>query len=518
MTKGKQHPRTRITTLKDANTEIERLRAKIDKLAGGQDLREPIAIIGMGCRFPGGVRTPDDFWGLLNSGRDVLRDIPGDRWDIDEHYSPEVGAPGKIYVRQGYYLDNIDQFDPQFFGLSPREAESLDPQQRLVMEVCWETLEHAGIAPSSLKGGNTGVFVGQYWDDYSSQRIYSTDNIEIDRYAQLSALRGLTAGRICHILDSHGPAIQLDTACSSSSLAVHLACQSLRSGESDVALAGGVSLILAPEHLIGICQMAALSPDGRCKTFDASADGFGQGEGCGMIAMKRLSDAQAEGDNVLAVIRGSAANHDGQARTVTTPSGPAQRAMLKNALQDAGVEPHQVDFVETHGTGTPLGDPIEVSAIGRVFCKNRKKTLYLGAVKANVGHLDSAAGIAGLIKVVLSLQHKTIPAHLNFSEPNRHIPWNDWPIKIPLENTTWEGRERVAGISAFGMSGTNVHIIVSGAPEPIAPDGDQLPNSTTTQLLTLSAHTNVALSNLVKRYADMLDAEDNLKELNLGNL
>ena len=518
MTKGKQHPRTRITTLKDANTEIERLRAKIDKLAGGQDLREPIAIIGMGCRFPGGVRTPDDFWGLLNSGRDVLRDIPGDRWDIDEHYSPEVGAPGKIYVRQGYYLDNIDQFDPQFFGLSPREAESLDPQQRLVMEVCWETLEHAGIAPSSLKGGNTGVFVGQYWDDYSSQRIYSTDNIEIDRYAQLSALRGLTAGRICHILDSHGPAIQLDTACSSSSLAVHLACQSLRSGESDVALAGGVSLILAPEHLIGICQMAALSPDGRCKTFDASADGFGQGEGCGMIAMKRLSDAQAEGDNVLAVIRGSAANHDGQARTVTTPSGPAQRAMLKNALQDAGVEPHQVDFVETHGTGTPLGDPIEVSAIGRVFCKNRKKTLYLGAVKANVGHLDSAAGIAGLIKVVLSLQHKTIPAHLNFSEPNRHIPWNDWPIKIPLENTTWEGKERVAGVSAFGMSGTNVHIIVSGAPELNLPDEDQLTTSATTKLLTLSARTDVALSDLVKRYADMLGAKDNLKELNLDSL
>ena len=518
MTRGKQQHKNRIRTLKDAHNEIERLRAKIDKQAGGEGPREPIAIIGMGCRFPGGVRTPDDFWGLLNSGRDVLRDIPGDRWDIDEHYSPEVAAPGKIYVRQGYYLDDIDQFDPQFFGLSPREAESLDPQQRLVMEVCWETLEHAGIAPSSLKGGSTGVFVGQYWDDYSSQRIYSNDNHEIDRYAQLSALRGLTAGRICHILDSHGPAIQLDTACSSSSLAVHLACQSLRTGESDVALAGGVSLILAPEHLIGICQMAALSPDGRCKTFDASADGFGQGEGCGMIAMKRLSDAQAEGDNVLAVVRGSAANHDGQARTVTTPSGPAQRAMLKNALEDAGIEPHQVDFVETHGTGTPLGDPIEVSAIGRVLCKNREKTLYLGAVKANVGHLDSAAGIAGLIKVVLSLQHKTIPAHLNFSEPNRHIPWNDWPIKIPLENTTWEGKERVAGISAFGMSGTNVHIIVSGAPEPIVPDGDQLPNSTTTQLLTLSAHTDVALSNLVKRYADMLNAEDNLKELSLDNL
>ena len=518
MAKEAQQHKNQARALKDANAEIARLRAKVSKQADGKGLREPIAIIGIGCRFPGGVRTPQDFWSLLKSGRDVLRDIPSDRWDIDEHYNPAVTVPGKIYVRQGYYLDNIDQFDPQFFGLSPREAESLDPQQRLVMEVCWETLEHAGIAPTSLKGGKTGVFVGQYWDDYSSQRIYCTDNRDIDRYAQLSALRGLTAGRICHILDSHGPAIQLDTACSSSSLAVHLACQSLRSGESDVALAGGVSLILAPEHLIGICQMAALSPDGRCKTFDARADGFGQGEGCGMIALKRLADAQADGDNVLAVVQGSAANHDGQARTVTTPSGPAQRAMLRDALKDAGIEPHQVDFIETHGTGTPLGDPIEVSAIGRVFCEGRENALYLGAVKANVGHLDSAAGIAGLIKVVLSLQHKTIPLHRNFSEPNRHIPWDDWPIKIPLENTAWEGKERFAGISAFGMSGTNVHIIVGETPEPSMPNEEQRSTSETKQLFTVSARTEGALSDLAKRYADMLGAEGSLEEVNVASL
>lgn len=518
MAKEAQQHKNQARALKDANAEIARLRAKVSKQADGKGLREPIAIIGIGCRFPGGVRTPQDFWSLLKSGRDVLRDIPSDRWDIDEHYNPAVTVPGKIYVRQGYYLDNIDQFDPQFFGLSPREAESLDPQQRLVMEVCWETLEHAGIAPTSLKGGKTGVFVGQYWDDYSSQRIYCTDNRDIDRYAQLSALRGLTAGRICHILDSHGPAIQLDTACSSSSLAVHLACQSLRSGESDVALAGGVSLILAPEHLIGICQMAALSPDGRCKTFDARADGFGQGEGCGMIALKRLADAQADGDNVLAVVQGSAANHDGQARTVTTPSGPAQRAMLRDALKDAGVEPHQVDFIETHGTGTPLGDPIEVSAIGRVFCEGRENALYLGAVKANVGHLDSAAGIAGLIKVVLSLQHKTIPLHRNFSEPNRHIPWDDWPIKIPLENTAWKGKERFAGISAFGMSGTNVHIIVGETPEPSMPNEEQHSTSGTKQLFTVSARTEAALSDLAKRYADLLGAEGSLEEVNVASL
>ncbi len=518
MSDKSQLDKSQKKTLKDANAEIARLRMEIAEHDGKEHAREPIAIVGMGCRFPGGVRTPDDFWNLLKSGRDVLRDIPNDRWDIDEHYDPEVPVPGKIYVQKGYYLDDIDQFDPQFFGLSPREAESLDPQQRLVMEVAWETLEHAGIAPTSLKGEKTGVFIGQYWDDYSSQRIYSTDNREIDRYAQLSALRGLTAGRICHVLDSHGPAIQLDTACSSSSLAVHLACQSLRNGESDLALAGGVSLILAPEHLIGICQMTALSPDGRCKTFDANADGFGQGEGCGIVALKRLCDAQADGDHVLAVVQGSAANHDGQARTVTTPSGPAQRAMLRDALANAGIEPHQVDFIETHGTGTPLGDPIEVSAIGRVFCEDRDKALYIGAVKANVGHLDSAAGIAGLIKVVLAVKHKTIPLHINFTEANRHIPWDDWPIKIPLENTEWGGNERFAGISAFGMSGTNVHLIVGQAPKPMIADEAHLLVPKNEQLLVLSARAEGALTEIAKRYANLLEANDSAGEPFLHSL
>jgi acyl transferase domain-containing protein/NAD(P)-dependent dehydrogenase (short-subunit alcohol dehydrogenase family) len=497
-------------TLEQANAEIERLRDQLAACEGGKAEREPIAVVGMGCRYPGGIRTPEDFWDLLSSGRDILRDIPSERWDVDAHYDPEMTVPGKMYVRQGYYLDDIDQFDPQFFGLSPREAESLDPQQRMVMEVSWETLEHAGIAPSSLQGGKTGVFVGQYWDDYSAQRIYSTDNREIDRYAQLSALRGLTAGRICHILDSHGPAIQLDTACSSSSLAVHLACQSLRTGESDLALAGGVSLILSPEHLIGICQMTALSPDGRCKTFDASADGFGQGEGCGMVALKRLSDARADGDTVLAVIQGTAVNHDGQARTVTTPSGPAQRAMLQEALDDAGLEPHQVDYLETHGTGTPLGDPIEVMAIARVLCTERTKPLYLGSVKTNVGHLDSAAGIVGLMKVVLSLRHETIPPHLNYSEPNKHIPWNDWPLKIPTENTPWKGEQRFAGISAFGMSGTNVHLIVGQAPAAATTAATAtamamaMAVTPPEHLLTLSAQAPGALQDLAGRYAKLL--------------
>ena len=512
MSEQTHSPRSEPLTLEEATAEIRRLRAKLAEGDESSAARDPIAVVGMGCRYPGGVRTPDEFWELLKSGKDILRDIPNERWDVDAHYDPEITVPGKMYVRHGYYLDDIDQFDPQFFGLSPREAESLDPQQRLVMEVSWETLEHAGIAPSRLKGGKTGVFVGQYWDDYSAQRIYATDNREIDRYAQLSALRGLTAGRICHILDSHGPAIQLDTACSSSSLAVHLACQSLRTGESDLALAGGVSLVLAPEHLIGICQMTALSPDGRCKTFDASADGFGQGEGCGMVALKRLSDAQADGDAVLAVIQGSAVNHDGHARTVTTPSGSAQRAMLQEALDDAGLEPHQIDYVETHGTGTPLGDPIEVMAIARVLCADREKPLYLGSVKTNVGHLDSAAGVVGLMKVVLSLQNDTIPPHLNYSAPNRHIPWDEWPLKVPTENTPWHGEGRFAGLSAFGMSGTNVHLIIGQAPQPTAtPTRNDI--SAANNILTLSAQSGSALPELANRYATALGSEDAKQDL-----
>jgi acyl transferase domain-containing protein/surfactin synthase thioesterase subunit len=500
-------------SLDEAFTEIERLRGKIAELEAttrsvsihSEPLAqsEPIAIVGMGCRFPGDVSTPEEFWDLLSSGRDVLREIPSSRWDVDAYYDPEISVPGKMYVRKGHYLDNVDQFDPQFFGLSPREAASLDPQQRLLLEVSWEALEHAGIAASSLKGSKTGVFVGQYWDDYSMQRIYANDLRKIDRYAQLSGLRGLSAGRIAHILDSHGPAMQLDTACSSASLAVHLACQSLRSRESSLALAGGVSLILAPEHLIGICQMKALSADGRCKTFDASADGFGQGEGCGMVALKRLADAQADGDNVWAVIRGSAVNHDGHARTVTTPSGPAQRAMLQEALANAGLAPGQLDFIETHGTGTPLGDPIEVLAIARVLCEDRDAPLHLGSVKTNVGHLDAAAGIVGLMKVVLSLQHKAIPPSLNFTEPNPRIPWDEWPLSVPTELIPWEAEERFAGISAFGMSGTNVHLIVGQAPEvAIEPQ----PAVCSHHVLALSAQTQATLPDVARTYAAYLQS------------
>lgn len=502
------HPQspTQPQTLDDALQEIARLRVQLAASTDAPDRgpQEPIAIIGMGCRFPGGIDTPEAFWELLASGGQVLRDIPASRWDVDAYYDPEMSVPGKMYVRLGSYLDDatIEQFDPQFFGISAREADRLDPQQRLLLEVSWEALEHAGIAPAALKGSQTGIFVGQYWDDYSMQRIYATEPGQIDRYTQLSALRGLSAGRIAHVLDVHGPTLQVDTACSSASLAVHLACQSLRNRESDLALAGGVSLILAPEHLIGICQMQALSPDGRCKTFDAKADGFGQGEGCGMVTLKRLSDANRDGDRILAIIRGSAVNHDGHSRTVTTPSGPAQRAMLRQALDDAGVEPHQIGFVEAHGTGTPLGDPIEVLALARVLCQDRQHPLYIGSVKTNVGHLDAAAGVAGLMKVVLSLQHGAIPPHLNFTEANPRIPWKGWPICVPTDLTPWPSASNIAGVSAFGMSGTNVHLIVEQAPEPVGTTETipQVEADRPLHVLPLSAQTPETLHDLAKAY------------------
>ncbi|ETW95776.1 MAG: hypothetical protein ETSY1_29240 [Candidatus Entotheonella factor] len=494
-------------TLEDALQEIAQLRAQLkadEPVHGlGASPQEPIAIIGMGCRFPGGVNTPEAFWELLARGGEALGDIPASRWDVDAYYDPEMSVPGKMYVRLGSYLDDaaIEQFDPQFFGISAREADRLDPQQRLLLEVSWEALEHAGIAPHTLKGSQTGIFVGQYWDDYSMQRIYATEPGQIDRYAQLSALRGLSAGRIAHVLDVNGPTMQVDTACSSASLAVHLACQSLRNRESDLALAGGVSLILAPEHLIGICQMQALSPDGRCKTFDAKADGFGQGEGCGMVVFKRLSDAARDGDRILALIRGSAVNHDGHSRTVTTPSGPAQRAMLQQALDNAGVEPQHIGYVETHGTGTPLGDPIEVLALARVLCQERQHPLYIGSVKTNVGHLDAAAGVAGLMKVVLSLQHGAMPPHLHFTEPNPRIPWEDWPIRVPTELTPWNSAPKMAGVSAFGMSGTNVHLIVGQASEPATQTRPALqPESRPQHLLTLSAQNQETLRDLAQAY------------------
>ncbi|WP_341737261.1 SDR family NAD(P)-dependent oxidoreductase [Microcoleus sp. CAWBG640] len=478
--------------------------------------KEPIAIVGMGCRFPGNADTPEAFWELLRNGVNAVTDIPSSRWDLERYYDP-TPAPGKFYVRSAAFLDTneIEQFDAEFFRMASREAANLDPQQRLLLEVSWEALENAGIAPTSLAGSQTGVFVGIHWDDYSAERFYMVNPSEINAYPTLSNLRSLSAGRIAYVLDLHGPTMQIDTACSSALVSVHLACQSLHDRECNLAIAGGVSLLLSPKLTVGFCQMKVLAKDGRCKTFSDSVDGFVQGEGCGVVILKRLSDAIRDRDPILATIRSTAINHDGYSLTLTTPASAAQEAMLRQAVENAHIEPHQVQFVETHGTGTPLGDPIEVIALAKVLGKDRQDPLVIGSMKTNMGHLGAAAGVASLMKVVLSLQHDQIPPNLHFDRPNPRIPWQKLPITVANELMPWPEHEpKLAGLSAFGMSGTNAHVIVEAAPQlpQVESSGEGI--EPLYHLLTLSGKSEKALTDLVHRYLTFLDkTEDSIANI-----
>jgi acyl transferase domain-containing protein/glutamate-1-semialdehyde aminotransferase/acyl-CoA synthetase (AMP-forming)/AMP-acid ligase II/surfactin synthase thioesterase subunit len=428
---------------------------------------EPIALIGLGCRFPG-APDPESLWRLLHEGREAIREVPSERWEVDALYS-KTPAPGKMYTRAGGFLDGVDQFDPEPFGISAPEARSLDPQQRFLLEVTWEALENAGVAPDSLAGSRTGVFVGISGQDYTLMHVLSGSTSRGDAYSGTGSTLSTAAGRLSYVLGLQGPSLAVDTACSSSLVALHLACQSLQRGESDLALAAGVNLILSPEGFLYLSTLQALSKDGRCKTFSASADGYGRGEGCGVVVLKRLSDALADGDTPLAVLRGSAVNHDGQSNGLTAPNGQAQQAVIRTALERAGCRPEDVDYVEAHGTGTALGDPIEVSALASALGGERASgsRLKIGSVKTNIGHLEAAAGIAGLIKVVLSLGHEELPSHLHFQEPSPHIPWEQLPLEVPTRNTPWRRgeRRRIAGVSSFGLSGTNAHVVLEEPPE-----------------------------------------------------
>ncbi|MGB5635586.1 MAG: polyketide synthase, partial [Waterburya sp.] len=446
--------------MKQALLELKQMRAKLNVLESAKT--EPIAIVGMGCRFPGGANNPEAFWQLLQNGVDAISEVPGDRWDIDAYYDPNPDTPGKTYARYGGFVAGLDEFDSQFFNISPKEAASLDPQQRLLLEVSWEALENAGVASDRLAGSPTGVFVGICSNDYS-QRLLSRDPAEIDAYIGTGNCHSVASGRLSYLLGLNGPSLAVDTACSSSLVAVHLAIASLRNGECNLALAGGVNQLLAPEVTINFSKARMLSRHGRCKTFDADADGYIRAEGCGVIVLKRQSDALKDGDNILALIRGSAINHDGRSSGLTVPNGPSQQAVIRQALANAKVKPEDISYIEAHGTGTSLGDPIEVGALGGVFGKNRtaEKSLKIGSVKTNIGHLEGAAGIAGLIKVVLSLQHQTIPPHLHFKQPSSFIDWDKLPIEVPTEKKAWstDGKQRLAGVSSFGFSGTNAHIV-----------------------------------------------------------
>lgn len=464
---------------------------------------EPIAIIGMGCRFPGGANNPEKFWELLKNGVDAITEIPADRWDINEIYDPDHTTPGKMNTRWGGFLDQIDGFDPGFFGIPPREAAQMDPQQRLVLEVSYEALENAGQSREKVSGRQVGVFIASSIFDYG-QRLLS-DIHQVGPYGITGGVHCFLANRVSYLFNFRGPSLALDTACSSSLVAIHLAIKSLRNRDSDMALAGGVNVLISPATAVSLSQWGMLAPDGRCKTFDKRANGFIRAEGCGVIVLKRLSDALADGDTVLAVIRGSAVNQDGRSTVMTAPNGLAQQAVLRQALNDALVEPEQISYIEAHGTGTSLGDPIEVEALTEVIGQPRTngERCYLASVKTNIGHLEAAAGIAGLIKVVLCMQHGEMPAHLHFTQLNPHISLDNTPFAIPTEAQPWtpvSGR-RFAGVSSFGFGGTNAHIVLEEAPQlpQLQPEAAEKP-----YLLPLSAHTPEAVRDMAAQFAAYL--------------
>ena len=468
---------------------------------------EPLAIVGMGCRFPG-AKNPAEFWQLLSEGREVNVEVPADRWDIDAFYDPDPKAPGKMYTRRAAFLDQIDQFEPQFFGISPREARMMDPQQRLLLEVSWEALESAGLPPARLGGRSTGVFVGMCTYDFSYWLHERVGVDTIDLYYSTGSAPSVAAGRLSYTLGLTGPCMTIDTACSSALVAIHQASLSLRVRECDVALAGGVSVMASPVASISFCRAGMLSRDGRCRTFDHAADGYGRGEGCGMIVLKRLADAVADGDDVVALIRGSAVNQDGPSGGLTVPSGPAQQAVMRSALESSGVLASQVNYIEVHGTATRLGDPVEVNAIGAVIGRGRTREsnpLLLGAVKTNIGHLEAAAGVAGVIKVALALRHGAIPAHLHFTDPSPLIDWGNLPCVVPTETTPWPTVQRIAGVNSFGYSGTNAHVLLEAAPAADLAAAAELDRPR--HLLTLSAKTADALTEMVSAYVARLDAE-----------
>jgi len=452
-----------LSTKQRALIALEDMRARLAAMERSRN--EPIAVIGCSCRFPGGATSVESYWRLLQEGRDGIGEVPPDRWNLEEFYDPDLSRPGTMNTRWGGFLEDLDQFDPGFFGIPVREASTLDPQQRLLLEVSWEALERAGYAPDRLAGSMSGVFVGiSSWD-------YANLLTEAPPRGGTGLALSIAANRLSYCFDFQGPSVALDTACSSSLVTVELACQSLRGGLSDLALAGGVNVILSPWTTVAFSQAGMMASDGRCKTFDAAANGYVRSEGCGIVVLKRMSDALRDRDHILGVIRGSAVNHDGRSNGLTSPNGQSQKALIRRALKNAGVKPHQIGYVEAHGTGTPLGDAVEVDSLWEVIREGRSSdaTCVLGSVKTNVGHLEAAAGVAGLIKTLLLLEHGEIPPHLHLKTISPNLALHDKPaLTIVTRPTPWRrgAQPRIAGVSSFGFGGTNAHVIVAEAPVP----------------------------------------------------
>ncbi|MFZ0304442.1 MAG: SDR family NAD(P)-dependent oxidoreductase [Terracidiphilus sp.] len=469
---------------------------------------EPIAMVAMACRFPGGCDSPEKLSEMLEAGRHAIREIPKDRWDIDAFYHPDPEMPGKMYSRWGGFLEGVADFDARFFGVNSKEAESMDPQHRLLLEVSWEALERAAIQPQSLGGSATGVYIGISTNEYASQGFGSGNMSEINPFSGTGNAASVAAGRISYMLDLRGPAISIDTACSSSLVALHLAITHLRLGETGLAIVGGVNLMLRPEPMIYFCRTRMMAADGLCKTFDAAADGYVRGEGCAVVVLKRLSDAQSAGDRVVAVIRGSAVNQDGRSNGLTAPNREAQEAVIRAALADARMDSSRVEYVEAHGTGTPLGDPVEIEALAAEYGgprRSSRKPLLVGSIKTNIGHTEAVAGLAGVCKAALALANGRIPPHLHLTRLNPHVDWEQANLNVPL-NLTPLSPDRAVGVSSFGFSGTNAHVILERAPE----SSDTRPSSPDQQtgLLMLSARDDVALRELASHFAVTLESGD----------